>query len=210
MSATASSAKPSFKSYCSAMRLGIIGLRSVTVARVWRSSPRSPYPWAVGVSRRRLLLGPSEEFVERRTERLPPLREVILDLRRDFSVHNARNDSVPSSCRSCWVSIFCEMPAIARSRSEKRSVLPPKRWKRMTSFQRPSTLRMACSIPAAADAGVCARLLTGASLTFECVLAASARSRYVVPRCRHMPTRQFTYLRPSRPISPQTRLTPTR
>src|SRR5262245_59414244 len=25
-----------------------------------------------------------------------------------------------SSCRSCWVSIFCEMPGIARSRSEKR------------------------------------------------------------------------------------------
>ena len=44
----------------------------------------------------------------------------------------------------------------------------------MTSFQRPSSLRMACSIPAAADAGVCARLLTGASLTFACALAASA------------------------------------
>jgi hypothetical protein len=80
----------------------------------------------------------------------------------------------PSSWRSCWVSIFCEMPGIARSRSEKRSVLPPKRRKRMTSFHRPSNLRMACSIPAAADAGVCARLLTGASLTFACALAASA------------------------------------
>ena len=41
------------------------------------------------------MLGPSQEFVERRTERLPPLREVILDLRRDFSVHNARDDAVP-------------------------------------------------------------------------------------------------------------------
>ncbi len=32
-----------------------------------------------------------------------------------------------SSCRSCWISIFCEMAGIARSRSEKRSFLPPKR-----------------------------------------------------------------------------------
>jgi hypothetical protein len=46
------------------------------------------------VCRRRLLLGPSQEFVESRTERLPPLREAILDFRRDFSVHNARNDAV--------------------------------------------------------------------------------------------------------------------
>ena len=45
----------------------------------------------------------------------------------------------------------------------------------MTSFQRPSNLRMACSIPAAADAGVCVRLLTGAFLTFACALAASSR-----------------------------------
>ena len=60
---------------------------------------------------------------------LPPLRKVILDLRRDFSVHDARNDAVPPRCRSCWVSIFCEIPGIARSRWEKRRVLPPKRWK---------------------------------------------------------------------------------
>jgi len=50
---------------------------------------------ALGVSPRRLLFGPSQEFVESRTERLPPLREVILDLRWDLSVHNARNDAVP-------------------------------------------------------------------------------------------------------------------
>jgi hypothetical protein len=50
---------------------------------------------AIGFSRRRLSLGPRQEFVERRTERLPPLREVILDLRRDLSVHNARHDAVP-------------------------------------------------------------------------------------------------------------------
>jgi len=49
---------------------------------------------ALRVSRRRLLLGPSQEFVESRTERLPPLREAILDFRRDFSVHNARHDAV--------------------------------------------------------------------------------------------------------------------
>ena len=42
----------------------------------------------------RLLLGPSQELVERRTERLSPLCEVILDLRRDFSVHDARDDAV--------------------------------------------------------------------------------------------------------------------
>ena len=34
-----------------------------------------------------------------------------------------------SSCRSCWISIFCETAGIARSRSEKRSFLPSKRWK---------------------------------------------------------------------------------
>ena len=80
----------------------------------------------------------------------------------------------PSSCRSCWVSIFCEIPAIARSRSEKRSVLPPKRWKRMTSFHRPSSFRMACSIPAAADAArVCA-------LTHGCVPHFRVRSCGVI------------------------------
>ena len=33
--------------------------------------------------------------------------------------------------------------------------VPPKRWNRITSFQRPSSIRIACSIPTAADAGVC-------------------------------------------------------
>jgi hypothetical protein len=42
-----------------------------------------------------------------------------------------------SSRRSCWISIFCEMAGIARSRSEKRSFLPPKRWNKITSFQHP-------------------------------------------------------------------------
>jgi len=58
------------------------------------SSSRPSLTRAIGVSRRRLLLGPSQEFVERRTERLSPLREMLLDLRRNFSVHNARDDAV--------------------------------------------------------------------------------------------------------------------
>jgi hypothetical protein len=41
-----------------------------------------------------LLLGPSQELVESRTERLSPVREAVLDLRRDFSVHSARDDAV--------------------------------------------------------------------------------------------------------------------
>ena len=61
----------------------------------------------------------------------------------------------------------------------------------MTSFQRPSSFRMACSIPAEADAGVCVRLLTGASLTFACALAASSRAKYVLPLCRNTPHTQI-------------------
>jgi hypothetical protein len=49
---------------------------------------------ALRVNRCRLLLGPSQELVESRTERLAPLREVVLDLRRDFRVHNPRDDAV--------------------------------------------------------------------------------------------------------------------
>jgi hypothetical protein len=41
-----------------------------------------------------LLLDPSQELVESRAERLPPLGEAILDPRRDFSVHSSRDDAV--------------------------------------------------------------------------------------------------------------------
>ena len=78
-------------------------------------------------------------------------------------LENARR--VQHDAHATSLHIFCEIPAIARSRSEKRSVLPPKRWKRMTSFQRPSNLRIACSIPAAADAGVCANSRVRPSLS---------------------------------------------
>jgi hypothetical protein len=129
---------------------------------------------AVGAIRRRLLLGPSQESVERRAERLSPPGQVVLHLRWDLRMHNPRHDTVLLQLPKLLGQHLLRDAGIARSKSEKRSVLPPKRWKRMTSFQRPSSLRMACSIPAAADAGVCARLLTGASLTFACALAASA------------------------------------
>jgi len=63
---------------------------------------------------------------------------------------------------------------MARSRSEKRIIFPPNRWKRITSFQRPSKNLNACSMPVAAVAGVCLfALLEGEYLTFSCVLAIS-------------------------------------
>src|SRR5712672_1142119 len=77
-----------------------------------------------------------------------------------------------SSWRSCWISIFSEIAGIARWSSEKRSTLPPNRWKRITSFQRPSKNLNACSTPLAAVIGVCfLSLLEGEYLTFLYVLA---------------------------------------
>src|SRR5258708_220004 len=46
------------------------------------------------------------------------------------------------------------MPGIPRSRSEKRSTLPPKGWKRTTNCQRPSRIFTAASTPSAAEEGV--------------------------------------------------------
>jgi len=61
---------------------------------------------------------------------------------------------------------------MARSRSEKRSIFTPNRWKRITSFQRPSKNLNACSTPLAAVTGVCLlSLLEGEYLTFLYVLA---------------------------------------
>ena len=37
---------------------------------------------------------------------------------------------------------------------KKRKVTPPKRLKRIASFQRPSSMPIACSMPCAADIGV--------------------------------------------------------
>ena len=54
-------------------------------------------PSVAGVSRRRLLLGPGQEFVERRPERLPPLRQVVLDLRGDLRMHDPH---VPMTLKS--------------------------------------------------------------------------------------------------------------
>src|SRR6267378_5715857 len=75
-----------------------------------------------------------------------------------------------SICRSCWMSIFWEIAGIARSRSEKRSTLPPKRWNRITSFQRPSRILRASSTPRAAEVGVNRSLPLGEYLTFSWVL----------------------------------------
>jgi hypothetical protein len=73
--------------------------------------------------------------------------------------------------RSCWISIFCEIAGIARSRSENRSIFPPNRWNRMSSFQRPSSTLNARSTPSAAEVGVrWLALLLGVYLTFSCVL----------------------------------------
>ena len=117
-----------------------------------------------------------------------PHREVILDLRRDLSMHNARNDSAPLSCRSCWVSTAARFHQ-PRAQVGEAERLAAKEMEEDDGFQRPSSLRMACSIPAAADAGVCARLLTGASLTFACALVASSCARNEDP---HGDTRQRT------------------
>ena len=59
-----------------------------------------------------------------------------------------------SSCRSCCVSIFCDTPGIDRSSSEKRRTRPPKRLKRIKSFQRPLINTSASSTPRAAASGV--------------------------------------------------------
>src|SRR5260370_21134544 len=39
-----------------------------------------------------------------------------------------------SICRSCCISIFWEIAGMARSSSEKRRILPPNRWKRISSL----------------------------------------------------------------------------
>src|SRR4029077_841846 len=64
------------------------------------------------------------------------------------------------------------MAGIARSRSENRSTLPPKRWNRITSFQRPSNILSAASTPSAAEEGVKGSALPrGKYPTFLSVLA---------------------------------------
>lgn len=56
----------------------------------------------------------------------------------------------------------------------KTNHFPPKRWNRITSFQRPSRNLKACSTPLAAVIGVCLfSLLEGEYLTFLWVLAIS-------------------------------------
>src|SRR5713101_5707778 len=85
--------------------------------------------------------------------------------------------------RSCWTSIFWEIAGIARSSSENRSSFPPNRWKRITSFHRPSRIFSACSTPLAAVAGVyCRPLLVGEYLTFRCVLVIWRASFYLQVR----------------------------
>ena len=99
---------------------------------------------------------------------------MILDLRRDFSVHNSRNDAVPLQLPKL---LGQHLLRDARNRAlqvGEAQRLAAKEMEEDDEFQPPSSLRMACSIPVAADAGVCARLLTGAFLTFACALAASA------------------------------------
>ena len=77
-----------------------------------------------------------------------------------------------SSSRSCWISIFCETSGMAFSNSEKRKMPRANRWKIITIFQRPSSMRNAHSIPRAAMSGVTfSSLPVGEYPTFRCVLA---------------------------------------
>src|SRR5262245_22625034 len=64
------------------------------------------------------------------------------------------------------------MPGIAFSSSEKRNTPRAKRWKTITIFHRPSSMRSAASTPRAAMSGVTSSSLpVGKYPTFLCVLA---------------------------------------
>jgi hypothetical protein len=63
--------------------------RRTQAAAAQRTSSRP-----VGVNTRGLLLSPGQEFVERWTERLSPIREEIFDFWRDLRMHDALDDAV--------------------------------------------------------------------------------------------------------------------
>lgn len=70
------------------------------------------------------------------------------------------------------MSIFCEMPGIARSSSEKRFICPPNRLNKITSVHLPSTNLNALSASVAAVIAVyCLRCILFCKYpTFLCVL----------------------------------------
>jgi hypothetical protein len=151
----------------------------------------------------------TEEFVESRTERLSPLSEVILDLRRNFSVHNARDDAVALQLPKL---LGQHLLRDARNRALEVGEAQRLAAKEMEEDDElPATIQPSDGLlnPGGSRRGRVCALTHGCVPHFRVRSCAPSRVGCVVHRCRHTPTRRFTGLGPSRPVSLQTRPTPT-
>ena len=113
----------------------------------------------------RPLCSPFKQFVKCGAHPLSPLGQSVFDLRRHLWKDGSDDNAVA-------LQFTKETPGIANSSSEKRNTPRANRWKMMTIFQRPSSIRNAPSTPRAAMSGVTSSSLpVGEYPTFLSVLA---------------------------------------